>query len=54
MASFTEIASRFFRLVLGKYKNGVGLNSIVLFDAISTGFSDLSKPTRRTTWISCS
>jgi len=34
MANFTEIASRFFRLGLGKYKNGVGLNSIILFDAI--------------------
>ena len=34
MASFTEIASRFFRLGLGKYKNGVGLNSLILFDAI--------------------
>jgi len=34
MANFTEIASRFFRLGLGKYKNGIGLNSIILFDAI--------------------
>ena len=34
MANFTEIASKFFRLGLGKYKNGVGLNSIILFDAI--------------------
>ena len=34
MANFTEIASKFFRLGLGKYKNGIGLNSIILFDAI--------------------
>ena len=35
MASFTEIASRFFRLSLGKYKNGCNLNTVILFDAIS-------------------
>ncbi len=34
MANFTEIASKFFRLGLGKFKNGVALNSVILFDAI--------------------
>jgi len=34
MSNFTEIASKFFRLGLGKYKNGVNLNSTILFDAI--------------------
>ena len=34
MANFTEIASKFFRLSLGKFKNGCSLNSIILFDCI--------------------
>jgi len=35
MSSFTEIASKFFRLSLGaKFKNGCSLNSIILFDCI--------------------
>ena len=40
MASFTEIASRFFRLSLGKYKNGCNLNTVILFDAICHLASD--------------
>jgi|ETNmetMinimDraft_33_1059910.scaffolds.fasta_scaffold81093_2 hypothetical protein len=40
MASFTEIASRFFRLSLGKYKNGCSLNTVILFDAICHLASD--------------
>ena len=34
MGNFTEVASKFFRLSLGKFKNGCSLNSIILFDAI--------------------
>ncbi len=34
MANFTEVASKFFRLGLGKEKNGVSLNSVILFDVI--------------------
>ena len=37
MANFTEIASKFFRLSMGKtnkFKNGCSLNAIILFDAI--------------------
>jgi len=34
MGNFTEVASKFFRLSLGKYKNGCSLNSIILFDCI--------------------
>ena len=40
MASFTEIASRFYRLSLGKYKNGCSLNTVILFDAICHLASD--------------
>ena len=34
MGNFTEVASKFFRLSLGKFKNGCSLNSIILFDCI--------------------
>ena len=32
--SFTQIASSFFRMGLNKFKNGVSLNTLILFDAI--------------------
>ena len=32
---FSEIARRFFMTGIGKFKNGVGLNTMILFDAIA-------------------
>ena len=34
MSNFTEVASKFFRISKGKYKNGCSLNTIILFDCI--------------------
>tara|TARA_X000001382_G_scaffold127145_1_gene114625 strand:+ start:106 stop:453 length:348 start_codon:yes stop_codon:yes gene_type:complete len=41
--NFTEITSKFWRLGLGKFKNGVGLNTVVLFNAIAhTDYDNLT------------
>ena len=40
---FSDIARRFFMTYIGKFKNGVGLNTMILFDAIAQLSKD--KPT---------
>ena len=46
MGNFTEVASKFFRLSLGKLKNGCSLNSIILFDAIIIGAASKVVPVK--------